>query len=403
MEHLNALIKQLQQKLDELDRAYLKDVVLLNQVQQKTNVKRSHQVAIGATFLLLLLLTVGSNTVGMLVGFVYPAYRSFKAIESGDKDDNTQWLMYWVVYSFVVIEAFTDMLFWIVPFYTWLKLGLLIYMMKYDGGRVIYKNLCAPYLRKSEDKIEALLTKASEVVEEVQKSGAAAAVAEPEQHERASTGSSPATETPAEPIPAHVPPTKPAEAPAPVTDNDPIHEEENKQTRVYDGVDDMMRAVKRLSEDPAVVEAGMRSREKCLHWLGRIGGKYGYFWYLVVSHASEFLGDPAEEYIRRLRLNGADVDDFSTPVNQLVAPCLGYPREREALTFCLLYVDRSMCARYRTPRPRPMASALELIPPHPGDTTLMWLTRLMSPRTMIAVLDYVKEEGFMISYVSLIG
>ncbi|MES1912122.1 MAG: hypothetical protein MHM6MM_004450 [Cercozoa sp. M6MM] len=179
MEHLNALGKQLQQKLDELDRAYLKDIALLNQVQQKTNVKRSHQVVIGATFLLLLLLTlVGSNTVGMLVGFVYPAYRSFKAIESDDKDDDTQWLMYWVVYSFfVVIEAFTDVLFWIVPFYTWLKLGLLIYMMKYDGARVIYKNLCAPYLRKKEDKIDALLnkakTKASEVVKEVQESDAA--------------------------------------------------------------------------------------------------------------------------------------------------------------------------------------------------------------------------------------
>ena len=38
-----------------------------------------------------------------VVGFVYPAYMSFKAIETEDDvDDDIQWLTYWVVFGSVV-------------------------------------------------------------------------------------------------------------------------------------------------------------------------------------------------------------------------------------------------------------------------------------------------------------
>ena len=44
-------------------------------------------------------------------GFVYPAYRSIKAIETSIKDDDTQWLIYWVVFAcFSVAEFFSDIL-----------------------------------------------------------------------------------------------------------------------------------------------------------------------------------------------------------------------------------------------------------------------------------------------------
>jgi receptor expression-enhancing protein 5/6 len=45
-----------------------------------------------------------------------------KAIESRQKDDDTKWLTYWVVYSvFSLVEFFSDIfLFW-VPFYWLLK------------------------------------------------------------------------------------------------------------------------------------------------------------------------------------------------------------------------------------------------------------------------------------------
>jgi hypothetical protein len=46
-------------------------------------------------------------------GFTYPMYQSFKAVESSNKDDDTQWLTYWVVYSsFTFVEFFADIILW---------------------------------------------------------------------------------------------------------------------------------------------------------------------------------------------------------------------------------------------------------------------------------------------------
>ena len=47
---------------------------------------------------------------------------SCKAIESEDKSDDTLWLTYWVVFAFFgVMEYFTDILLWWIPFYFFLK------------------------------------------------------------------------------------------------------------------------------------------------------------------------------------------------------------------------------------------------------------------------------------------
>ena len=43
------------------------------------------------------------------MGFLYPAYCSIKALESSVKNDDTQWLTYWVVFAFFsVVEYFAD-------------------------------------------------------------------------------------------------------------------------------------------------------------------------------------------------------------------------------------------------------------------------------------------------------
>jgi receptor expression-enhancing protein 5/6 len=55
-----------------------------------------------------------------IIGFLYPAYRSMKALESPNKDDDTKWLTYWVVFAlFSIIEYFSNIFIYWFPFY-WL-------------------------------------------------------------------------------------------------------------------------------------------------------------------------------------------------------------------------------------------------------------------------------------------
>ena len=113
----------------------------------------------GVMFVAIFLVAVGvcGNLLVSIVGFLYPAYRSFKALESDETDDDTQWLTYWVVYAFFTV--FDEMTSWILnlmPFYFMIKLVLMIWMFwpTTNGARVIYNTVLAPFLRKYQDKID---------------------------------------------------------------------------------------------------------------------------------------------------------------------------------------------------------------------------------------------------------
>lgn len=69
-----------------------------------------------------------------VIGFVYPAYASIKAIESPDKEDDKQWLTYWLMFSlFKIIESILDYLISFIPFYTPAKvLIIMLYMIHFN-------------------------------------------------------------------------------------------------------------------------------------------------------------------------------------------------------------------------------------------------------------------------------
>ena len=96
----NAAAQSIQKSLPEkLNKAWvwykekLQGIELLEQAERQANVPRVY-IATAGLFLCLVVLFFGFGAGLMcnLVGFVYPAYASFKAIETKEEGYDTQWL-----------------------------------------------------------------------------------------------------------------------------------------------------------------------------------------------------------------------------------------------------------------------------------------------------------------------
>ena len=73
-----------------------------------------------------LTLVGGAKLLVDLLGFVYPAYMSFKSMDTNAGDD-TQWLTYWIVFSFLsIVETMLSFLTALIPMYFWLKVAIII-------------------------------------------------------------------------------------------------------------------------------------------------------------------------------------------------------------------------------------------------------------------------------------
>ena len=130
-------------------------------VEEKTKVNVEYFV-VGFLAVLAICIFSGfwASPITNLVGFVYPAYSSIVAIESAGKEDDTQWLTYWVVFAFFcVIENFADYILYWVPFYYAIKITFLIWCMvpKYQGAKIVYPTVIKPVFEKHESAIDAAL------------------------------------------------------------------------------------------------------------------------------------------------------------------------------------------------------------------------------------------------------
>lgn len=104
---------------------------ILNQVEQRTQVPKAYAV-LGTITILTLLIFINplAAPISNLIGWGFPAYLSFKALETPQHQDDMQWLTYWVVFGFFTfLESFAlRLVLYYFPFYFAFKTVFVIWL-----------------------------------------------------------------------------------------------------------------------------------------------------------------------------------------------------------------------------------------------------------------------------------
>ncbi|CAM9268431.1 unnamed protein product, partial [Phaeothamnion confervicola] len=136
---INVQMDKLRRDLDKNAPAFL------DQIEKSTKAPKEYLVAGTLIVVALCLISgFGAYTICQLTGFLYPAYQSLKAIESAGKEDDTQWLTYWLTFATLnIIEALLSFITDAIPFYFVLKVFFLIWLFlpTTRGAEKMYKNV----------------------------------------------------------------------------------------------------------------------------------------------------------------------------------------------------------------------------------------------------------------------
>jgi len=116
--------------------------------EKKTGVNRTYIFGGLLTIIALVLLFGGQGCAGFLshlITFLYPAIASLKALETRQKDDDTKWLTYWVVFGFLgIFEFIGETLLSLLPFYYLVKTAFQLWLCQ-DGSLIVYHRVLRPF------------------------------------------------------------------------------------------------------------------------------------------------------------------------------------------------------------------------------------------------------------------
>jgi receptor expression-enhancing protein 5/6 len=152
-------------KLDQLLHEKNRVTDLIGKLEAQTGVKRLYMAQVFIAFMsLYMILGHFAALICNGVGFIYPAYASIRALESKNKDDDTQWLTYWVVFAFFsVAEFFSDIIFSWFPFYWLAKIVFLVWCMlplASNGTTLVYTRVIRPVFMQNQTKIDGAVNTA---------------------------------------------------------------------------------------------------------------------------------------------------------------------------------------------------------------------------------------------------
>ena len=151
IEEMDSNIRRYFERFDAIVRINTTLDELLSSLSEKSNIKKEYLMYGLGLVLAFLAVGRGGELLCTIVGFVYPAYCSINALESQNKNDDTQWLMYWVVFAVIsVIGFFSDILIGWVPFYWLLKSAFIFWCMSpLNGAPIIYTSVILPWFKTS--------------------------------------------------------------------------------------------------------------------------------------------------------------------------------------------------------------------------------------------------------------
>ncbi|RDA86539.1 hypothetical protein CP532_1911 [Ophiocordyceps camponoti-leonardi (nom. inval.)] len=137
-----------QNLLGRLDRE-LSKYPTLNNLEKSCGVPKAYAVVgLGALYFFLIIFNLGGKLLTNFAGFVIPGYYSLNALFTANKEDDTQWLTYWVVFAFfTVLESFINIVYWF-PFYFVFKFIFLLWLSlpMFRGADIIFNSFMAPTL-----------------------------------------------------------------------------------------------------------------------------------------------------------------------------------------------------------------------------------------------------------------
>ena len=145
----------------------------LRYVEGVTGIRKDHVLLAFAFLVMLYIITTGyfATLSSDLLSFAYPLYCSIKAKESMQKEKIENWLLYWIVYSsLLVIEYFAGYLLNLLSFYYLLRTAFLIWCMSpcpENGSHFVYKRLIQPFFMHHHGQVETAFTVAKTEMQNV--------------------------------------------------------------------------------------------------------------------------------------------------------------------------------------------------------------------------------------------
>lgn len=120
-------------------------------------------VIVGAAIVVLSLITLiffGATILTLGITVLYPAAQSIKAIHSEDKNDDKEWLTYWIIFGlFTLIDDFFGWVLALIPYFFWIKLAFFLFLLapQTKGALTVYNTVAQPFLVKYRKDIEKLI------------------------------------------------------------------------------------------------------------------------------------------------------------------------------------------------------------------------------------------------------